>query len=234
MHHRGAHMPIFRCQAKYERDLHRLGYTRVAGVDEVGRGSLFGPVFAAAVILSPDRPIRGLRDSKALLAERRDELAERIRARAVGCAVAAADVFEIDHLNILQGSRLAMRRAVEKLQPAPDYLLVDAVTIDVPAPQRALIHGDALSQCIAAASILAKVERDACMKRWHEVFPEYGLDHNKGYYTPDHIKALERHGPTMLHRFSFEPDRESCPFAVWSGYPDSQQLEMFEQAAGKI
>ncbi len=227
-------MPILRCQAKYEGDLHRLGYIRVAGVDEVGRGSLFGPVFAAAVILSPDRPIRGLRDSKALLPERRDELAMRIRARAVACAVGAADVFEIDRINILQGSRLAMRRAVEKLRPAPDYLLVDAVAIDFPAPQRALIHGDALSQCIAAASILAKVERDTCMNRWHEVFPQYGLDHNKGYYTPGHIKALEQHGPTMLHRFSFEPVREAFPFEVWPGYAKSQQVEMFEQPAGEL
>jgi ribonuclease HII len=227
-------MPIFRCQSKYERDLHRLGYTRVAGVDEVGRGSLFGPVFAAAVVLDPARAIRGLRDSKMLAPERRGELAVRIRARAVAFAVGAADVFEIERFNILQGARLAMRRAVEKLQPAPDYLLVDATTVDLPLPQRALIHGDALSQCIAAASILAKVERDGCMCRWHEVFPEYGLDHNKGYYTPDHIEALEKYGPTMLHRFSFEPVRNNCPFEVWSGYPESLQMELFGEAADEI
>jgi len=224
-------MAILRCQAKYERDLERLGYNLVAGVDEVGRGALFGPVFAAAVILSPDRAIRGLRDSKALPAAKRETLAGRIRERAAAWAVGAADVFEIDHLNILQASRLAMRRAVEKLRPAPDYLLVDAVTVEFPAPQRALIHGDALSQCIAAASILAKVERDGCMTRWDAVFPEYGLARNKGYSTPDHMEALEKLGPTMLHRFSFEPVRTHCPFEVWSGYPVAQQLEFFEQAA---
>ena len=206
----------------------------MAGVDEVGRGSLFGPVFAAAVVLDPARAIRGLRDSKMLAPERRDELADRIRARAAAFAVGAADVFEIDRFNILQGARLAMRRAVEKLQPLPDYLLVDATTVDLPLPQRALIHGDALSQCIAAASILAKVQRDLCMIRWHAVFPEYGLDHNKGYNTPDHLEALQKHGPTMLHRFSFEPVRHHCPFEVWAGYPESQQMELFEEAAGEI
>ena len=226
-------MPIFRCQAKYERDLHRLGYSRVAGVDEVGRGSLFGPVFAAAVILSQDRQIRGLRDSKMLPADRREILADRIREHAAAFAVGAADVFEIDRLNILQASRLAMKRAIEGLRPEPDYILVDATTIDIPVPQRALVHGDALSQCIAAASILAKVERDACMARWHEVFPEYNLRDNKGYSTPDHIEAIRAYGPTMLHRFSFEPVRQHCPYQVWSGYDEPRQLDFFEQAAGE-
>jgi ribonuclease HII len=204
----------------------------VAGVDEVGRGSLFGPVFAAAVILDVDRAIRGLRDSKQLDAERREVLAVRIRERAISWAVGAADVFEIDHLNILQASRLAMRRAVEKLRPAPDYLLVDAVTVDGGIPQRGIIHGDARSQSIAAASILAKVERDACMSRWHEVFPRYGFDTNKGYHTPEHIKALETFGPTSLHRFSFEPVRLCCPYQAWLGYPIPQQTELFAVAAG--
>jgi len=152
-------MPAMRCQAKYEREARSQGFERIAGVDEVGRGALFGPVFAAAVILSPDRPIRGLRDSKQLLADRREVLAARIRERAVVWAVAAVDAFEIDHINIYQASRLAMRRAIERLQVRPDYLLVDAITVDLPIAQRPLIHGDALSQCIAAASILAKVER---------------------------------------------------------------------------
>jgi len=226
-------MPIFRCQSKYERDLHRVGYRFVAGIDEVGRGSLFGPVYAAAVILSPDKPIRGLRDSKILQADRREVLAERIRERAISCSVAAADVFEIDRLNILQASRLAMLRAVQKLTPAPDYLLVDAVAVDFPVPQRALIHGDAVSQCIAAASILAKVARDECMNRWHEVFPIYGLANNKGYYTPDHIEALDKNGPTMMHRFSFEPVRKHCAVELWSGYPETEQMEMFGQVAGE-
>src|ERR1700687_2666340 len=124
-----------RCQGKYEREARAQGFQRIPGVDEVGRGALFGPVFAAAVVLSPDRPIRGLRDSKQLLPERRQILAERIRERALAWAIAAADAFEIDHVNILQASRLAMRRAIERLDPAPDYLLVDAVTVDLPLAQ---------------------------------------------------------------------------------------------------
>ncbi|HUA21723.1 MAG TPA: ribonuclease HII [Bryobacteraceae bacterium] len=219
-----------RCQAKYEREARTLGFCHVAGVDEVGRGALFGPVFAAAVILSPDRPIRGLRDSKQLDAERRQVLAARIRERAVAWAVAAADAFEIDHINIYQASRLAMRRAVERLSPAPGYLLIDAVTIDLPIAQRSLIHGDALSQCIAAASILAKVERDACMCAWDAVFPQYGLKNHKGYSTGEHWRALETYGPTTLHRFSFWPVREHCPDALWTGYPRQGELFPEERA----
>jgi ribonuclease HII len=213
-----------RCQGKYERDARAQGFERIAGVDEVGRGALFGPVFAAAVILSPDRPIRGLRDSKQLLKERRQVLAERIRERAVAWAVAAADAYEIDHINIYQASRLAMRRAIVKLNPAPDYLLVDAITVDLPLAQLALIHGDALSQCIAAASILAKVERDACMCEWDKVFPQYGLKNHKGYTTDEHWKALENFGPTSLHRFSFWPVREHSAQALWTGYPRQGEL----------
>jgi len=218
-----------RCQGKYEREARAQGFERVAGVDEVGRGALFGPVFAAAVILSPERPIRGLRDSKQLPAERREVLAQRIQERAIAWAVAAADAFEIDHINIYQASRLAMRRAIERLKPRPDFLLVDAITVDLPIAQRPLIHGDALSQCIAAASILAKVERDACMGEWDKVFPGYGLKNNKGYSTDEHWKALENHGPTSLHRFSFWPVRVHSPQALWTGYP--QQGELFAEEA---
>lgn len=218
--------------SRHERKARESGYRFIAGVDEVGRGALFGPVFAAAVILDPDRPIRGLRDSKILDAERREVLAARIRERAVSCAVAAADVYEIDHLNILQASRLAMRRAIEKLKPAADYLLVDAVKVDISLEQNSLVHGDARSFSIAAASILAKVERDACLARWHEVFPQYALDHNKGYGTPDHMKALETFGPTSLHRFTFEPVRVYCPWDAWLGYPIPQQAEMMFAEAG--
>jgi ribonuclease HII len=215
-----------RCQAKYENEARAQGYQRIAGVDEVGRGALFGPVFAAAVILSPDRPVRGLRDSKMLDAERREVLAARIRERAVAWSVAATDAFEIDRINILQASRLAMRRAIQRISPAPDYLLIDAVTVELPLAQRALIHGDALSQCIAAASILAKVTRDACMREWDLVFPQYGLKNHKGYSTDEHWKALETHGPTPMHRFSFWPVREHSPHAVWTGYP--LQGDLFE------
>jgi ribonuclease HII len=217
-----------RCQGKYEREAHAQGFRHVAGVDEVGRGALFGPVFAAAVVLSPERPIRGLRDSKQLLAERREVLAGRIRERAVAWAVAAVDAFEIDRINIYQASRLAMRRAIEQLNPAPDYLLIDAITVDLPIVQRPLIKGDALSQCIAAASILAKVERDACMCAWDQVFPQYGLKNHKGYTTDEHWKALEKHGPTSLHRFSFWPVRDHSPHTLWTGYP--RQGELFDDA----
>jgi ribonuclease HII len=213
-----------RCQAKHENEARAQGFHNIAGVDEVGRGALFGPVFAAAVILSPDRPMRGLRDSKLLDPERREVLAVRIRERAVAWSVAAVDAFEIDRINILQASRLAMRRAIEKLNPAADYLLVDAVTVDLPLTQRALIHGDALSQCIAAASILAKVERDACMRQWDLVFPQYGLKNHKGYSTDEHWKALEAQGPTPMHRFSFWPVREHSPHALWTGYPRQGDL----------
>jgi len=216
-----------RCQGRFEREARSAGHTVIAGVDEVGRGSLFGPVFAAAAVLSPDRPVRGLRDSKLLPPERREVLAERIRERAICWAVAAADAFEIDHINIYQASRLAMRRAVEKLVPRPDFLLIDFVTVDLDIAQRSLVHGDALSQCIAAASILAKVERDRCMAAWGEVFPQYGLAAHKGYFTPEHLEALTKHGPTPLHRFSFEPVREACPHVLWAGYP--QQTELFPE-----
>lgn len=222
------------CLGKYERAAREQGYTCVAGLDEVGRGALFGPVFAAAVVLSPERPIRGLRDSKVLDAERRDVLAQRIRERAECWAVASACVYEIDRINILQASLLAMRRAVAKLAVAPDYLLLDAVTLDMPVAQESLIHGDARSQCIAAASILAKTARDECMRRWDEVFPEFGLARNKGYATEEHTAALAAYGPTMMHRFSFEPVRDACPFPVWTGYDTGQQsLPLAAAAAGQ-
>jgi len=214
--------------SRHERALRREGFRAIAGVDEAGRGALFGPVFAAAVILDPDRPIRGLDDSKALEPDRREVLAGRIYDRAKAWAVAASDAFEIDRINILQASRLAMRRAVERLTPTCDHLLVDAVTVDVPLPQKALIHGDALCFSIAAASILAKVHRDRALRAWDEVFPEYGLASNKGYSTPDHIAALEKCGPTALHRFSFEPVRLSSNLEVWTGYPSVvRQRELF-------
>jgi ribonuclease HII len=216
-------------QSYYERQAFEQGFCRVAGVDEVGRGALFGPVFAAAVILSPQRPIRGLRDSKQLLPERREVLAERIRERAVAWAVGAADAFEIDDINIYQASRLAMRRAIEKLDPGPDYLLIDAITVDFPVQQLPIIHGDCLSQSISAASIVAKVERDACMREWDRVFPNYGLKNHKGYSTDEHWKALETHGPTPLHRFSFAPVRANCPHTLWTGYP--RQGELFAEEA---
>jgi ribonuclease HII len=215
-----------RCEATLERELRARGFHAVAGVDEVGRGALFGPVVAAAVILSPDRPVRGLNDSKQLEPVRREVLAERVRERAVAWSVAAVDAATIDAINIYQASRVAMRLAVSRLNPAPDFLLVDAVAIDLPLPQRGLIHGDARCHAIAAASILAKVWRDACMRSWDAVFPEYGLAAHKGYSTPEHYKALETLGPTPLHRLSFEPVRAHSRFPI----DYSPQLDLFETA----
>ena len=197
----------------------------VAGVDEVGRGSLFGPVVAAAVILDRSYRLRGLRDSKLLLPERREMLAPRIRDHAIAWAVAAVDAARIDQINIYQASRLAMREAVLRLQPSADHLLVDAVKLDCEIAQRAIIHGDALSASIAAASILAKVERDRMMCEWDLVFPEYGLASHKGYSTPQHMAALEKFGPTPLHRQSFAP--------VWSN-PEKQEVLEFEEADAEL
>jgi ribonuclease HII len=219
----------FRCEATLERELRARGFHSVAGVDEVGRGALFGPVFAAAVILSEDRPVRGLNDSKLLDAERREVLAERIRERAVAWAVAAVDSATIDHINIYQASRMAMRMAVSRLSPAPDFLLIDAVPLEYPLPQRPLIKGDMRCHAIAAASIVAKVMRDACMRVWDEVFPAYGLASHKGYATPEHHRALEQYGPTPLHRLSFEPVRAHSLFPV----DYTPQLDLFDTAGAE-
>jgi ribonuclease HII len=206
--------------------LRARGFHAVAGVDDVGRGAIFGPVGAAAFILCPDRPVRGLNDSKQIEAERREVLAERIRERAVAWSVAAVDASTIDAINIYQASRVAMRVAVDRLSPSPDFLLVDAVAIDLPLPQRGLIHGDARCHAIAAASIIAKVYRDSCMRAWDAVFPEYGLAAHKGYSTPEHYKALETLGPTPLHRLSFEPVRAHSKFPI----DYNPQMDLFEAA----
>lgn len=198
----------FRCDGTLERELCARGFRRVAGVDEVGRGALFGPVVAAAVVLDPERPIRGLNDSKQLDPERRDVLAARIRERAIAWAVAAVDAATIDCINIYQASRTAMKTAVERLDPRPDFVLIDACPLDVPIPQRPIIKGDARCHSIAAASIVAKTERDRWMEAAAARYPEYGFDRNKGYATPDHLAALDRWGPCPLHRRSFAPVRE--------------------------
>ncbi|HYL47391.1 MAG TPA: ribonuclease HII [Candidatus Limnocylindrales bacterium] len=197
------------CCARYEREARQHGWQRIAGLDEAGRGSLFGPVMAAAVVLNPKRRIVGLDDSKKLAPERRAELSERIRAHALAWAVAEIEASRIDAWNIYQASRQAMALAVSQLHPLPDYLLLDAIEIDLPIEQKALIHGDARSVSIAAASILAKVERDRRMEEYDQMYPQYGLAQNKGYATPDHLEALRRCGPSPLHRFSYAPVREA-------------------------
>jgi ribonuclease HII len=160
-------------------------------------------------MLNPRRRIVGLDDSKKLAPERRGELAVRIRQHALSWAVAEIDSTRIDAWNIYQASRQAMVAAVSQLHPAPDYLLLDAIELDLPVEQRALIHGDARSVSIAAASILAKVFRDEIMMGLDELYPQYGFAQNKGYGTPDHLDALRRHGPTKIHRFSYAPVREA-------------------------
>ncbi len=206
-----------KCTTKYEKDAWGSGARLVAGVDEVGRGCLFGPVVAAAVVLDPNYRIRGLRDSKLLPEKRREELAKRIREHAVGISIAAVDAARIDQINIYHASRLAMLEAVSRLLPPPDYLLIDAVKIDFECPQRPIVHGDALCASIAAASIIAKVERDALVRQWDPVFPVYGLASNKGYSTPHHIASLRQYGPSPLHRQSFAP--------VWMASSPQEVLE---------
>ncbi|HRK55978.1 MAG TPA: ribonuclease HII [Burkholderiaceae bacterium] len=182
----------------------------VCGVDEVGRGPLAGPVVAAAVVLDPTRRIDGLRDSKQLSPKARERLAEQIRRDALCFAVAEASVQEIDALNILQASLLAMARAVAQLDPQADFALVDGnrlPALDIPA--RAIIKGDCLEPAISAASILAKVYRDAWMMEQSRPYPGYGFDVHAGYGTPAHLSALQTLGPCPLHRKSFKPVRQA-------------------------
>src|SRR5215831_6826164 len=222
-------LKTLRCTLRYEKKAWEGGALRVAGVDEVGRGSLFGPVVAAAVILDPAYRVRGLRDSKLLEPERREVLAVRIREHAIAWAIAAVDAARIDQINIYQASRVAMREAVLRLQPAADSLLIDAVKIDCEIPQRAIIHGDALSASIAAASILAKVERDRMMCDWDPVFPLYGLASHKGYSTPRHLAALREHGPSPLHRQSFAPVWQApVPQEVLAFMLDESETEILQ------
>ena len=195
------------CTSRWERRAYAAGKRYVAGVDEVGRGALFGPVVAAAVILDPSCPIPLINDSKQVPAGLRQELADRIHQEAIAWSVAAVDAARIDLVNIYQASRQAMRQAVLRLQPRPDLVLVDALKLDLPweIEQRAIIHGDARSVSIAAASIVAKVYRDGLMQDWDAVFPNYHLGRNKGYTTRHHLSSLHQFGPTPLHRMSYYP-----------------------------
>lgn len=208
--------PVGRPHLRFEEQARKSGFSHVAGVDEVGRGCLFGPVVAAAVILKPGVSIRGLADSKQLDRKTREAMAPRIRERCEAWAIAAVDAVRIDHINIYQASRLAMEQAISKLSVSADYILADAMTLGLAQPQRSLIHGDNRSRSIAAASILAKVERDSWMRQWDRVYPEYDLASNKGYGTRAHLRALEQHGPTPLHRMTFAPVAASRLEAVAS------------------
>lgn len=215
-----------KCTTKFERELWCDGVQLVAGVDEVGRGALFGPVVAGAVILDPEYRIKGLRDSKLLPAAKREVLAERIKQHCIAWSIAAVDVARIDQLNIYQATRLAMTEAVKGLQPQPDCLLIDAMKLDVPLRQKPIIHGDALSASIAAASIVAKVARDAMISAWDPIFPAYQLASNKGYRSPAHIKALNEFGPSPLHRQSFYP--------VWNAASPQEVLEFMREETDAI
>jgi len=185
----------------------------VAGVDEAGRGPLAGPVVAAAVILDPRRRIRGIRDSKQLSATEREDLAVKIRRSAIAWSVAWADVEEIDCLNILEATHLAMRRALMGLHVAPAHVEIDGNRcpsfsgLQFNCTFEAIIDGDALRSCIGAASILAKVKRDAMMVELDQLYPQYGFAGHKGYGTPQHCEMLENLGPSIIHRRSFEPVR---------------------------
>jgi ribonuclease HII len=210
-----------KCTLQYEKLAWAAGARLVAGVDEVGRGCLFGPVVAAAVILKPDYRIRGLRDSKLIDRKTREKLAPRIRENCVAWAVASVDVATIDAINIYWASKKAMEEAVAKLAPGPDHLLIDAMGINFQCQQTAILHGDAVSASIAAASIIAKVERDAMIRELDAVYPGYGLASNVGYRSPIHLKALRERGPTPLHRMSFAP--------VWMAKTPQEVLEFMAE-----
>ncbi|MEW5903180.1 MAG: ribonuclease HII [Pseudomonadota bacterium] len=181
----------------------------VCGVDEAGRGPLAGPVSAAAVILDPARPIAGLADSKKLSEKQRDKLAPLIRAQALAWCVAYAEPHEIDQLNILQATLLAMKRAVDGLSVRPQQVLVDGLYCpDTGLPSEAIVKGDSKVAAISAASILAKTARDAIMLEMHARYPQYGFDGHKGYPTAVHLEALRRHGVSEIHRRSFKPVRD--------------------------
>ena len=194
------------CGWKLERAAQKTGALRIAGCDEVGRGPMFGPVVAAAVILDCNTRFGVLNDSKKLPEAKRIELDAQIRAKAVAWAIAAVDVETIDRINIRRASLLAMRLAVEQLTLAPDYLLIDGIdTIEWPCPQQSVIQGDGTSYSIAAASVLAKVHRDALLVEFDKQYPGYGLASHKGYCSREHMAALARLGPTPLHRRNWSP-----------------------------
>ena len=203
------------CGNRYERAARGQGAALIAGVDEVGRGALFGPVVAAAVILPIDCRIRGLRDSKQLLAEDRERLAGIVRKKAIAIAIEEVCAEVIDRVNIYQATRIAMTAAVARLSPAADHLLIDAMRLDLACAQTSIIYGDSLSISIAAASVVAKVHRDRLMCELDGHYPGYGFASHKGYSTPEHIDALRRLGPCALHRLTFRPVAQAS--LPWDG-----------------
>lgn len=188
----------------YEKVLLNKNFKFIAGIDEVGRGPLAGPVYTAAVILNPEVDILGIRDSKKLSEKQREQLAKEIKEKCLCYSIGIATVEEIDELNILNATKLAMKRAIEKLEITPEYILIDALKLEeVSIPQISIIKGDDLSVSIGAASIVAKVERDEFMARTSCDYPQYNFSKNKGYGTADHIEAIKKHGACIIHRSSF-------------------------------
>lgn len=212
---RPRHPQQLRCTRRLEAQALRRGWRFIAGCDEAGRGALIGPVYAAAVILDPAKPIRGVDDSKRLAPEARAELDQEIRARATAFQVVAVAAADVDALNVYRASRQAMIRALQGLAPAPDFVLTDAMRLsgwgdgmNFSIPHRSIIHGDARSASIAAASILAKVARDAYMVELDRLYPQYHLAQNKGYATPEHLQGLAQYGPCPEHRKTFQPVKD--------------------------
>jgi ribonuclease HII len=199
-------MPRVFARCTIENSVRRFGFKKVAGVDEVGRGCLAGPVLVAAVILDPDQRISGLRDSKLLTPRERARLFDQIAVRSIAWSLAVASPVDVDRLNVHRASLQAMFQAVTKLVPLPDFVLADGFLIpDLFIPQRKVIKGDLKCSAIAAASILAKVIRDRYMQKLHKLYPRYGFDRHKGYATGSHLEAIARFGYSSVHRYSFRP-----------------------------
>lgn len=213
---------------EFERVAWLCGYRRIAGIDEAGRGPLAGPVVAAAVILPTRCRLSEVTDSKQLPAREREQVYTAILEQAVGVGIGSADAAEIDQLNILEATRLAMRRAIDQLAPPPDYVLIDAVTLPgLTVPVKPIIKGDSLSVSVAAASVIAKVTRDRLMASYHETFPEYGFLSHKGYGTAEHLERLARYGPCSIHRRTFSPVQDLMGTAKMK-YAPPESPRLFE------
>lgn len=195
---------------RYEKELYQAGYLAIAGIDEVGRGPLAGPVVAAAVILPPGCKIKGLNDSKKIPKKKHQEIYQAVLDNALAVGIGLMDNDIIDRVNIYEATKLAMKEALSKLSLKPEYLLIDAMKLDVEIPQESIIKGDANSLSIAAASIVAKVTRDKLMAHYAKEFPGYDFAKNAGYGTKSHLQGLERHGVTPIHRKTFEPVKSMC------------------------
>ena len=195
---------------RYEKELYKAGYQTIAGIDEVGRGPLAGPVVAAAVILPPGCKIKGLNDSKKIPKKKHQEIYQAVLDKALAVGIGLIDNEVIDQVNIYEATKLAMKEALSKLSLKPDYLLIDAMKLDIDIPQESIIKGDANSLSIAAASIVAKVTRDKLMADYDKEYPGYDFAQNAGYGTKSHLQGLERKGVTPIHRKTFEPVKSMC------------------------